>query len=542
MSQTPGSHDRDDLLSRVATFFSTRGIASYVVGGAVRDRLAGLDEPGESAPRDVDITVSAPVLDLIDDLAAETSASVVVMDSERGHIRLVDSTHNESPDSDLPQRETGETDPESDREFPDIPWIDVAGHDGDIESDLSRRDFTVNAMAVPLDRWITLGAGVLDPGSVIDPYDGVVDVRRRLIRETRSGNIVADPVRMFRVVRFATQLDFEIDPETATVVKDHGDLIDGVTGERIREEFFALMASSRPAAGIRDMDRLGLLDRILPELVLGRDFEQPREHYYGVMEHQIQALDFATRLVDPRLHESDPILKNVPWGSEFDEYLQEIAGNGQTRATLLKTVALLHDIGKPETKSVDPSTPDRPNGRIRFLGHDELGSRMASDLLVRLRCSRRTISHISRMIQKHMRPGQMSSSDARPSDRAIFRYFRDVSPVAIDTILLNLCDFLAARGPLLKGAEFERYSGMLSDILSRGLEPQPERTIRATRDLLLDGHQVQDRFGLQSGPEIGRLLGALRDAESSGVVSTKAEAYELLARLLGRAASRLGRP
>jgi poly(A) polymerase len=537
MSQTSGRHDREDLLTRVTAFFSTRGTPAYVVGGAVRDRLASPAEPGESTSRDVDITVSVRVMDLIDDLAAETSASVVVMDAERGHIRLVDGRKNESGAS-----ETGESDPESDPEIRDLPWIDLTGHNGDIETDLSRRDFTVNAMAVPLDYWVALGAGVPDPGSVIDPYAGAGDVRRRLIRETRPGNIVADPVRMFRAVRFATQLDFELDPDTATVVKDNGHLIDGVTGERIREEFFALMASSRPAAGIRDLDRLGLLDRLLPELVLGRDFEQPREHYYGVMEHQIQALDFATRLVNPRLRESDPVLKNVPWGSEFDEYLQEIAGNGQTRATLLKTVALLHDIGKPETKSVEPPTLDRPNGRIRFLGHDELGSRMASDFLVRLRCSRRTIAHISRMIQTHMRPGQMSSGDDRPSDRAIFRYFRDVTPVAIDTILLNLCDFLAARGPLLKGTEFERYSGMLGDTLSRGLEPQPERTTRANRDLLLDGHQVQDRFGLQSGPEIGRLLDALRDAESSGVVSTTAEAYELLARLQGRAASRLGSP
>ena len=105
--------------------------------------------------------------------------------------------------------------------------------------------------------------------------------------------------------------------------------------------------------------------------------------------------------------------------------------------------------------------------------------------------------------------------------------------------MLSVCDYAATSGPLLNEANFERYSAMLSDILARGLEPQPQR---ATEDLLLDGNQVQERFGLQPGPEIGRLLGALRDGESSGVVRTKAEAYELLARLLGRAASRRGRP
>lgn len=133
----------------------------------------------------------------------------------------------------------------------------------------------------------------------------------------------------------------------------------------------------------------------------------------------------------------------------------------------------------------------------------------------------------------------MSANHAPPSDRAIFRFFRDVSPVAVDTILLNLCDYLAAREPCLNDSEFQRFLGLLSDILTRGLKPEPERY---TKDLLVDGYQVQERYGLQSEPEIGRLLGALRDAESSGVVQTKAEAYELLARLLGRAASRRGRP
>ena len=305
------------------------------------------------------------------------------------------------------------------------------------------------------------------------------------------------------------------------------------------DEFFAIMGSHRPEYGIREMDRLGLLDILIPELTLGRDCDQPGEHYYSVMEHQLHALGFATRLVDPEIRSLDPLLKDLPWGPQFDDYLLEIVGNGQTRGTLLKIVAMLHDIGKPDTKSIDPPTSDRPNGRMRFLTHDQLGSRMVSDLLTRFCCSRQTIAHASLMIEKHMRPGQMSGNDAPPSDRAIFRFFRDVSPVAVDTILLNLCDYLAARGPRLNDYEFQRFQRLLSDILSRGLKPEPERY---TKDLLVDGYQVQERYGLQPGPEIGRLLGALRDAESSGVVQTKAEAYELLARLLGRAASRRGRP
>lgn len=504
----------EGLLTRAAEFMTARGITVYVVGGAVRDRLLSRPERPGGGPGDIDLLLTSPVVDLVDEIAEETDASAVVIDEERGFVRLINQSDERK-------------------------WLDLSVFDGDLEADLARRDFAINAMAVPLDEWLALEPDAHIEDTVVDPHGGMSDLRQRVVRETSPGNLLDDPVRIFRAIRFATQLEFEIEGGTASIIRDNGHLVGDASPERVRDEFFAMMASHRPEFGIRELDRLGLLDLLLPELTLGRDFEQPREHYYSVMEHQLHALGFATRLVDPEIRSADPLLNDLPWGSQFDDYLLEIVGNGQTRGTLLKIVAMLHDIGKPETKTVDPPTPDRPNGRIRFLTHDELGSRMVSDLLTRFRCSRHTIAHASLMIEKHMRPGQMSANHAPPSDRAIFRFFRDVSPVAVDTVLLNLCDYLSARGPRLNDSEFQRFLGLLSDILSRGLKPEPERY---TEDLLVDGYQVQERYGLQPGPEIGRLLGALRDAESSGVVRTKAEAFELLARLLGRAASRRGRP
>ncbi|MDA1256719.1 MAG: HD domain-containing protein [Chloroflexi bacterium] len=496
----------EQLLGTVASFMSRRGIAAHVVGGAVRDRLLGSQGPrpgaSEAGYRDIDIAVSASVVELADELAEATGGVAVVMDAERGHVRLV--VEDSSADGHQ--------------------WLDLTWDGGDFDSDLARRDFTINAMAVPLDRW---AEPVKD--ALIDPQRGADDLRDRVVRETRPGNLVSDPVRLLRAVRFASQLEFELDGGTAAVIADNARLLGTVSGERVRDEFFELMAGRSPADAVRELDRLGLLDQLLPELTAGRGVDQPREHFYDVMEHQLQALELAGRLVNRESRSSDPVLSRAPWRPEFDDYLGEVIGDGQTRATLLKTVALLHDIGKPECKSLDPPTADRPNGRIRFLGHDRRGAEMARGLLHRLRCSRRTVAHVSLMIEEHLRPSQMSTDWARPTDRAIFRYFRDVSPVAVDTVLLNLCDYLAARGPLLEGPEFERYFEMLGDILSRGLEPEPKRF---SADLLLDGRQVQERFGLQPGPEIGRLLGALRHDESSGAVRTRAEAYEMLARLL----------
>ena len=510
----------DALLASVTSFLAGRGITARVVGGAVRDRLSETSRTGGAASpssrRDIDLSVSAPVVELADELASITGTVAVVMGAEWGHVRLV------VPDG------RSDASPEGYR------WLDLTETAGSIEADLARRDFTINAMAVPLERW---GAPIED--ALIDPHGGVDDLRHRLIRETQAGNLASDPVRLLRAVRFAMQLDFSIEPGTAREIAGNARLLLEVAGERVRDEFFELIGGHRPVDAVRELDRLGLLEVLLPELTMGRGVNQPREHFYDVMEHELQTLDFAAGLLDPDFRSSDSVLSGAPWRPEFDDYFSEQVGDGQSRATLLKTVALLHDIGKPESKTLEPPTHDRPDGRIRFLGHDHLGAQMAAVIFERLRCSRRTIAHVSLMIEEHLRPSQMSADWAPPTDRAILRYFRDVSPVAVDTVLLNMCDYLAARGSLLEGPEFERYSRMLGDILSRGLEPMPEQV---SNDLLLDGYQVQERFDLRPGPEIGRLLDSLRDGESSGVVRTRAEAYELLARLLGRAASRRGRP
>ena len=503
-----------DLLARVARFMEARRISAYMVGGAVRDRLQSLPERSDGGSGDIDLSLNSPVADLVEALAEEVNATPVVMDDERGYVRLIDPSDKRK-------------------------WLDLAVFDGDVETDLARRDFTINAMAVPLSQWLARDAHDSIEDAVIDPHGGMTDLRQRVVREVSAGNLLDDPVRMLRAVRFATRLKFEIEGATAAVIRDNGQRFNEASPERVRDEFFALMASDRPEYGIRELDRLGLLDILLPELTGGRGFVQRGMHYYDVMEHGLHALGVATRLMEGADRVSDPFLKHVPWLPDFDDYFREIVGDGQTRATILKMTALLHDIGKPGTVTVEPPTEGRPNGRIRFLGHGELGARMATDFLTRLRCGRRTIAHVSLMIEEHLRPFQMSDGIAPPTGRAIFRYFRDVSPVAIDTVMLSVCDYAATSGPLLNRANFERYSGLLSAILARGLEPEPERI---DKDLLVDGYQVQERFGLQPGPEVGRLLDALRDGESSGVVRTKAEAYELLARLIGRAASRRGRP
>ncbi len=493
----------DPILERLAETLAADGATAYVVGGAVRDRLAG------RATRDLDISVSGPVLEISPKLASALNATHVVFDEERGHVRLVPRGRRGGPVEDR------------------IRWIDVTSHGGDLEADLARRDFSVNAMAVPLAKWV---AGAVSQ-ACIDPFGGADDLRRKVVRETRPGNTLADPIRLLRAPRLAARLGLTIDPATAAVIAGNASLLRSVAGERVRDELFDLIGGERAMPGVMQLDELGLLEVVIPELTRGRDVTQPKEHAYDVMTHQLHALDAAERILDPAARDTDPILQRVPWRPELDGYFGEVVADDRTRAMLLKLAALLHDIGKPGARSV------QPDGRTRFFGHERLGAEMAGALLRRLRCSRRVIAHVSLMLQEHLRPSQLSAPGESPTDRAIHRYFRDVSPVAVDTIFLNLADYMAARGHMLAQPEWATYAGRAGDILSSGLEP---RRSPPKPGLLLNGHQVQERFGLSPGPEIGRLLAALREAEATGAVRTRAEAYELLARLQGRAASRRG--
>jgi poly(A) polymerase len=385
---------------------------------------------------------------------------------------------------------------------------------GTLDDDLLRRDFTINAIAIPLSEW---AAG--DPSAVIvDPAGGRADLARRLVRQAGARAIDEDPLRAVRACRLAAQLGFEIEPVTAAEVASHAEDIGSVARERLREELFAIIGGGNALRGVRLLDQHGLLDRLLPEVARGKGVAQPREHYWDVFEHCVQTVGQVDRLLDPQLRSADPVMARMPWPPQMDGYFEEVVADDQSRGSLLRVAALLHDVAKPETKSLDA------DGRTRFFGHADRGADVAEEVLRRLRASKRTVAHVSLMVREHLRPVQLSDGTRPPTQRALLRYFRDVAPVAVDTVYLAAADYLAARGPRLEESDWQRHANMLGDILRRGFEEQRE----SKPSLLFDGHQIQRLFGLPPGPEIGRLLETLREAEAAGKVQTQVEALDLL--------------
>ena len=483
--------DADSLLTRLSGFFAARSDADvWLVGGAVRDAIRG------RKVHDIDLAVpgdSEPMGRAIADHLGGTPVPIDAWNVTRVA---------------LPPRD--------DAASPFI--IDVSGYAGSFEDDLRRRDFTVNAMAIPLRCWDTDARF----DAIVDPLKGRADLVHRILRATGDDVFRDDPGRMLRGVRLAKSLDFRMTPETAQAIRRDAHFLERVAAERVRDEFMAILAADGARAQLEVMARLDLLCRVIPELEATRDCEQPRaHHYWDVWGHLLHCVEYAEEVTAGRRNSA--IYTMAPWTATEDAYFSEIIGDGHTRRTVLKLAALLHDIAKPQTKAPDE------NGRIRFLGHSEQGAQTAEARLSQLRLARRTTSLVSAMVLHHLRPSQLREGDKMPSRRAIYRYYRDVGDAAVDTLYLAMADFLAARGPELSPERWNNYARMIAAVLETGASP-PVRDDGPRG--LVNGHDLMDTLHIPPGPRVGALLERLREAQAVGEVASREEALALAARLL----------
>ena len=479
----------ESVIYRLTSFFAVRELDAYLVGGAVRDRLLG-----RLSETDVDLAVAGDAVAVAQELAAELGGSLAPLSVPRGMMRVVLAGDG---------RETGQV-------------IDLSGFPESIERDLSRRDFTVNAMAVPLSQWDADNVG----DRVIDPHGGRGDLMRKTVRALSPSVFQDDPGRLLRAVRLAGELGLRIEPDTVRLLAANSHLLPRAAPDRVRDEFLRLLSLEGARGRIETLDYLGMLQHIIPELMEAKGVEQPKMHYWDVWGHSLHTVEAAEGVTGG--HQNSPVFSCVPWTPESEAYFAETESDGYSRRTLLKLAALFHDIAKPRTKTLEP------DGRTRFFGHSEKGAVMAEERLRSLRLSSRGVSRVSRMVEHHLRPAGMSGDAKWPTNRAIYRYFRDVGDVALDTLYLCMADYLGAKGPELAHPEWLNHARMISHVLYTGSqEPVSIATPR-----LVSGHDLMSHFGLSPGPRIGSLLATIEEARAAGEIETQEQALELAAVML----------
>ncbi len=488
------------MFNQIEDFLASHHITGYVVGGYVRDSL--LNRP----TRDVDIAILGDALTVARAIADALGGSYVLLDAEQGIARVVLS---EPLSSAAQSAEEGQSAAVKRWSF------DFSTILEDIESDLLRRDFTINAMAIPL--------GSIIP-EILDPYQGRDDLEMGRIRVVMETAFQDDPARLLRAVRLAAEYGFAIETSTEALIREQGHLLSQVAGERIREELCHLLALPGAASHLLYLDQLGLLTILFPELAQAKGVEQPQEHFWDVFQHSLHTVAALEYLLSGEDIESKNMASvstaNLYFTPEIALHFQERIGNVE-RSSLIKLAALLHDIAKPKTKNLES------DGRTHFFGHASQGAVMAKEIMGRLRFSAQQSKAVQRMVEHHLRPWQMGPESVEPTRRAIYRYFRDTSDTAIDILWLALSDYLATQGPRLDPAEWEKHVRMISYILCQGL--QGEQNI-ISPPKLIDGDDLIHLFGLKPGRQVGEVLQAVREAQAAGEIATRDEALALAQR------------
>ena len=474
------------LLEQLRGFFAARDLHAHLVGGFLRDALLGRPS------HDVDVALQSNAADAARSLAQTLEGAAVPLDPSRGIFRVV-----------LPQGN-----------------VDLTTATDGVQADLARRDFTIDAMAVPF----PAAAGAPDTWPLVDPFHGQADLRSGLVRMVSANAFRSDPLRLLRAIRLAAQLRFDIEPTTLALLGREAELVSQVAAERLRDELLGILAQPDLERSLALLTGQGLLDLLIPELMPAKGVTQPFEHYWDVYDHSLQCTVMMERVLDPEYRHTELAGQAIPWEPWLEEHFSREASDGHTRATLLKLAALLHDVSKPETKTVEPS------GRARFLGHPTLGAEKTVGIARRLRISGRGVEMLRTLVEQHLRPSHLAQRDELPTPKAIYRYFRDLDDLAVDLLYLNMADYLAARGPTLELEPWRLHCHRLAQTLERTTaQTKPQGPPR-----LVDGHDLVALFGLRPGPAFRPLLEAVQEAQAIGQVNTREEAIALLERTLER--------
>ncbi|NLB96460.1 MAG: CCA tRNA nucleotidyltransferase [Armatimonadetes bacterium] len=447
------------------------GARVYLVGGCVRDLLLG------RPIRDLDLVTDGNPRRLASMVARRTGGAPFLMHAELRAYRIA------------PRGST------------DAPWVDVLPLTESIEEDLRQRDFTINAMALP----VPFDAGNLEQ-SLVDPCGGLADLHARRLRHTHPDIFTADPVRLLRAVRIAAALEFTLDPETEALVRRDAALLPQSAVERIRDELFALLEVPGSATWVRRMETLGLLAPILPETVALKGLTQNANHHLDVWEHTLEAMrQCEALLIGPELPED--------LRAAVAEQLRQPICAPRSRLALLLFSVLLHDIAKPQTRG------ETPEGIITFARHDVVGAEMAGAICRRYRPSKRETKRVVTAVGSHLRPGFLSVHEPVAA-RQRYHFFRDMGDATVESLLLSLADRLAARGPWATDAQVERHRRFVEEMLRLSLEGA---TV-AHPVVPIGGRELAEAVGCPQGPLLGDLLDALKEAVAVGEVSTRGEA------------------
>ena len=439
--------DEKPFLKELSNLYAKNGFQIYLVGGAVRDGILDIET------KDFDFTTNASSEDSIkmlnknDYKTTEIGRAFGTIETTVGDYSIHITTYREdkyNKDSRKPEIKTS----------------------GELETDLSRRDFTVNAIAYDINN-----------NEIIDPHGGLKDLSEGLIRtpDTADISFSDDPLRMLRACRFVSTHGFTPNNELFKAISKNVERIEIVSTERIRDEFTKLLTGKEPSLGLKAFVESGLSELIMPELNELKIEVDPKHHHKDVYEHTMVVLD----RVSPTL--------------------------------VSRMSALLHDIGKPKTKGIE-------NGKVHFRHHEVVGAKMSKKILKRLKYDNETIKKVSLLVENHLRPHTFKMGW---TDSAVRRYIIDAGG-----LLEELNDLVRADITTKNKAKYEEINKYLDEMEERIKEVAEKEELSKLRPPI-SGDEIMDMFDLEPGPSVGVIMKALYEQRINDGEVSKEEAIKL---------------
>lgn len=421
-----------EILNTIKTL-KNKGFLAYCVGGCVRDLL------NQKKPKDWDITTDATPEEIIS-LFPKT-----FYENKFGTVTIV---LEETPDETLKNIEV--TPFRTEGSYSDSRRPDTVSFAKNIDEDLLRRDFTINAIAY-------------DPvsGETIDPYTGQEDIKNKNIKAVGDPKerFEEDPLRIMRAIRFYSELGFTIEAETLNAIENVAPELKKISWERIRDEFTKIIDSEKPMEGLILLQKTGILTIIAPEIEEGLHVEQGGEHKYDVWAHSLRTVQ----------HAAD-----------------------KKYSFHVKLAALFHDIGKPKTRRTGGK-----NKKYTFFGHEVVGARMAKKIMVRMKYPKKVTETVEKLVRNHM----FFSDTEQITLSAVRRIIAKVGEEDIwELMRLRICDRIGMGRPKEEPYRLRKYESMIEEAL---------RAPTSVGMLKIDGQKIIDKFHVKPSPKIGFILHAL---------------------------------
>jgi putative nucleotidyltransferase with HDIG domain len=464
-------------LKIIQSLAKKKRVSVYLVGGFLRDYLIGRSQ------MDFDFAVDKKAIVFARQFAKELKGAFVLLDEEHGCARVV-------------------------KKFNGKPWtFDFADFRvKTLKGDINSRDFSINALYVDLSK---LNEGDSLDGQIVDLTNATKDLKSKTIRMVGAKAFKDDPLRLMRAFSLQAMLGFKIESKTAAQIKKDLDRIGDVSMERVRDELFKILESPRAFAVLTAMDKIGLLEKVIPQLAVMFNVQQGGYHHLDVWKHSLEVVN-----------QLEKILEDAKGDADLGPYLAEEIASNHSRASLMKLGALLHDIGKPDTKRIE-------EGRTSFHSHEHVGRRITTIIAKDLKLSVKERHMVEDLVLFHLRPGYLSNFK-RPSDKSVFRYFRDTKDEAISILLLSLADQRSTRGPLTTDYDQKHHEKICTGLIKQLVAEKK----KAPLVRLITGHDLIKKLKLKPSPLFAKILTSVEEGQALGKISTREEALALAVRMV----------